>query len=56
MSKANWFEHYERLEAEHPTWTDDQLSDGALEAQRDQMADRVDQMKDQKMEQDACSD
>ena len=42
MSSDLWFAHFERLEAEHPDMDDDQLSEMAEQAVRDELADRVD--------------
>ncbi len=56
MSKERWFAQYERLEAEFPDWSDDKLSEAALEAQRDEMADQADMMVDQQKEQGVLLD
>lgn len=48
MSRDNWFEHFERLDAEHPEKSDDELSEMATEAQVDEMADRADQINDER--------
>lgn len=48
MSKENWFAHFERLDAEHPELGDDELSEMASEAQRDEFADRADQINDER--------
>lgn len=56
MSKAEWFRNFERLEAEHPDWSQDKLSEAALDAQRDEMADQADMMVDAKKEQGALLD
>jgi len=42
MSKEVWFAHYERLEVEHPTATDEELCDMAEEALIDSMASAAD--------------
>lgn len=43
MSKEAWFREFERIEAERPEITDDEvLSDMASEALRDKMADEAD--------------
>jgi len=42
MSKEAWFNHYERLEAEFPTATDDELCEMAEEALIDSMASAAD--------------
>ena len=42
MSSDLWFAHFERLDAEHPELSDDQLSELAEQAVRDDLADRVD--------------
>lgn len=40
--KEAWFAHYERLEAEHPTATNDELCDMADEALTDQLSSEAD--------------
>ena len=42
MPSDLWFAHFERLDAEHPEMDDDQLSELAEQAVRDDLADRVD--------------
>jgi hypothetical protein len=46
MSKEEWFRHYERLEAEHPDATDEELSDLAFESMTDQLSATADALKD----------
>lgn len=52
MSKDNWFQHYERLyderEAGEIDVDDEELSEMADEAQRDEMADRADILHDER--------
>ena len=42
MSSEIWFAHFERLDAEHPELSEDELSELAEQAVRDDLADRVD--------------
>ena len=46
MGSEIWFRHFERLDAEHPELSEDQLSELAEQAVRDDLADRVDAAKD----------
>jgi len=48
MSKEDWFRHFERLDAEHPGLSEEELSDMASDAQIDEMADRADMIKDER--------
>ena len=48
MSKADWFEKFEYLQAEHPDMTDEELSEMATERQRDEYAERADQINDER--------
>jgi len=50
MSKDSWFREFERLEAEHPEKTEDELSDMAHDQMADKMAQRVDRAKDERKE------
>ena len=47
MSKEAWFREFERLEAEHPERSDDELSDMAWDAAVDRMACQADQLRDE---------
>jgi hypothetical protein len=47
MSKEEWFREFERLEAEHPNKSDDELSDMAHEAWVDKMATTADRLLDE---------
>ena len=42
MGSDIWFRHYEAIEAEHPELSEDELSELAEQAVRDDLADRVD--------------
>ena len=42
MSSDQWFRHFENLTAEHPELSEDELSEMAEQAVRDDLADRVD--------------
>ena len=42
MPSDLWFAQFERLDAEHPELSEDQLSELAEQAVRDEYADRVD--------------
>ena len=42
MGSDAWFAHFERLDAEHPELSEDELSELAEQAVRDEYADRVD--------------
>ena len=42
MGNDAWFAHFERLDAEHPEMDEDELSEMAEQAVRDEYADRVD--------------
>ena len=44
--KDGWFDHYERLEAEHPDWSADKLCDHAMMAMVEKGRERADQMKE----------
>ena len=46
MSSDPWIRHYEAIEAAHPELSDDELSELAEQAVRDDLADRVDAAKD----------
>ena len=46
MSSDPWIRHYEAIEAEHPEMSDDELSELAEQAVRDDLADRVDAARD----------
>ncbi len=48
MSSDNWFAHFERLDAEYPDKSDEELSEMASEAQVDEMADRADMLNDER--------
>ena len=54
MSKEEWFDNYERLYNERDAGeidedtSDEELSDRATEEERDQMADRADQISDER--------
>lgn len=48
--KEEWFAHYERLEAEHPTATDEELCDMAEEALIDNMSSAADAAYDARYE------
>jgi len=50
MSKEDWFRHFEEIDAEHPELSDDEKSEMASEAQRDEMADRADLISDERKE------
>jgi len=52
MSKDEWFAEYERLEAERPDLTDEELADLAHEALIDRWADRADMLLDAEKEAD----
>ena len=47
MSKEEWFQEFERLEAEHPDKSDEELSDMAEEALVDRMAYQADTLLDE---------
>ena len=47
MSSEIWFAHFERLDAEHPGMSEDELSEMAEQAVRDDLADRVDAAMDE---------
>ena len=47
MSKEQWFENFERLEAEYPNLSDEDLSEMASERQRQDFAERADRLKDE---------
>ena len=47
MSKEAWFKEFERLQAEHPEKSDEDLSDMAHEAVVDRMAARADFLLDE---------
>lgn len=44
MSKEEWFREFERCEAEHPDWTDDELSDMAYERMVDRASEIADRL------------
>lgn len=48
--KEEWFAHYERLEAENPTATDEELCDMADEALVDNMSSVADAVYDARYE------
>ncbi len=48
MGSDNWFRHFEALLTEHPELDDDKLSEMATEAERDEYADRADQIYDER--------
>jgi hypothetical protein len=50
MSKDAWFREFERLEAEHPEKSDDELGDMAHDALVDKLADRADRLHDEARE------
>ena len=50
MGSDAWFANFERIQAEHPEMDDDEASEAADEALRDQFADRADQLNDEKWE------
>jgi len=47
VSKEEWFREFERLEAEHPEKSDEELSQMAHDAQVDMMAAKADQLLDE---------
>ena len=47
MSKEQWFQNFERIQAEHPELSDEEASEMASEKQREDFADRADQLKDE---------
>ena len=47
MSKEAWFQEYERLEAEHPTLSDEELSDMAHEQMVDRQVAKADSLRDE---------
>lgn len=47
MGKEQWFREFERLEAEHPEKTDEELADMARDATADRLADEVDKAMDE---------
>lgn len=47
MSKEAWFQNFERLEAEYPELSDEDLSELASQRQREEFADRADLLKDE---------
>ena len=47
MSKEEWFRQFERLEAEHPEKSDEELSNMAQEALVDQISAKADQLVDE---------
>ncbi len=50
MGSDAWFANFERIQAEHPEMGDDEASEAADEALRDQFADRADQLNDEAWE------
>ena len=52
MSSDAWFRQFERLDAEHPNLSEDELSEMAEQAVRDEYADRVDAAMDEASEGD----
>ena len=47
MSSEEWFQHFERLEAEHPEMSDEELDAAARDAQVDEWAARADMLHDE---------
>ena len=47
MNKEAWFQHYERMQAEHPELSDIECAELARDAEVDEMAARVDQLHDE---------
>ena len=50
MSKDIWFDHFERIEAEHPEKNYDEIGEMAWEAWKDGEADKVDKLHDEMKE------
>ncbi len=48
MSKQDWFEKFERVQAERPELSDEDASELAYQRQREEFADRADRLKDEK--------
>ncbi len=48
MNKEEWFEHFERIEAEHPKLSGERVADLAREAQQGRYSTLVDQLMDER--------
>jgi len=46
MSKADWFRHFEEIDAEHPHLSDEEMCELAQESMIDEMASRADALRD----------
>lgn len=52
MSKEDWFRNFERLVAEHPELSDEDLSKMASSRQRDAYIELADRLKDERKHRD----
>ena len=48
MGSDAWFANFERIQAEHPEMSDEEACEAAEQKQRDDYADRADQLSDER--------